>query len=340
MSTIYVKTTDTCNLNCKHCFTGGRIQTDTVWDWVETQKWVLDYVTKHGADHHIELHGGEPFLVSLDTLESFVKPFIKMGLSVGATTNLVYRLTPRHIQFFHESLGSRVGTSWDGDIRFSNDKQKELWLKNVKRLHTEGIKVKLFVSVTRGLVETGVDEFLDFLSTLGVSEVSLERLTVDGNAKVNDEIFPSNEDQDNWYLALYKRYVGRTWNYSINTLDTITEKVKSNLVKVDTNCRNCEQNLVTISADGTLSGCPNGAMSEKMGDVWLGVDAFIKNGQRLTNIAEELDFTETCITCNVFDMCGGDCHRLPWKEGRCGGLKNLLRYLKFGDQRIPAIQVQ
>ena len=62
---VYLKTTETCNLNCKHCFTNGTNGAKIYWD----TNLVIDWITrlhKHTPDLdsiHFEFHGGEPFLV-------------------------------------------------------------------------------------------------------------------------------------------------------------------------------------------------------------------------------------------------------------------------------------
>ena len=64
---MYLKTTETCQLNCKHCFTSGSNgakiywNTDKIVDWIH--RFRKDKPSK--ADSiHFEFHGGEPFLVS------------------------------------------------------------------------------------------------------------------------------------------------------------------------------------------------------------------------------------------------------------------------------------
>lgn len=57
------------------------------------------------------------------------------------------------------------------------------------------------------------------------------------------------------------------------------------------------------------------------------VEEFLISDGRVDEIAKELTWHDNCLSCDVFDLCGGDCHRLPWQDGRCGGLKNTLRYL-------------
>ena len=330
MKTIYVKTTGTCNLNCDHCFTGGKTGDKTHFNPAQTVKWVKEFMNKYDPDEHfhMEMHGGEPFLVPVEKLKAFTDHFWGMdNVSICGNSNLTFKLTDEILDFIKTRFDGNVGTSWDGWIRWANEKQYDLWKRNLKTLKEHDVHIFLKVSVSRPLVASTPDWFLDQLDALGVDEVALERLTVGGNAEVNMNIFPDNVEQDAWYLALYHRYMERQPAYKITTLDNLKLKLEMGLVKIDTNCRNCEQNLVTINSNGTLGGCPNMATEHKHAKITQPVKVFLESDGRVDEIVKELDFTEACLACDVFDLCGGDCHRLPWQNGRCGGLKNTLRHL-------------
>ncbi len=329
--TIYVKTTGACNLDCKHCFTNGRDGDKTQFDPVVVGDWLEDYMSRHNPNdtsYHMEFHGGEPFLVPLEKLQVVADRFYgRHNVTMCANSNLTFKLYPAHIEFMKKYFHSYIGTSWDHWIRWSNQKQFELWKSNLALLNSHGIGISLKVSVSRELIASTADWFIDQIEQFGVHTVALERLTCDGSAEDNSAIFPDNEEQDNWYLALYLRYKERKPNFTIRTLDIIEQKLKTGMVKVDTNCRNCEQNMVTMNSDGTLGCCPNVATTREHATLEQGVDAFFNSDSRAQDIAEELTWGDTCLTCDVFDLCGGDCHQLPWQKGRCGGLKNTLRYL-------------
>ena len=328
--TIYVKTTGTCNLDCKHCFTNGKSGDKTHFDPVKTIEWVKEFMSQYpeGTHYHLELHGGEPFLVPLEKLKVFTDAFIgRDDVSICANSNLTFKLDEDLIDFIQTRFDGVIGTSWDHWIRWSNDKQYQLWLRNLVTLKEAGIKINLKVSVSRPLVASTADWFLDRMDELAIDEIALERLTVGGNAVVNMDVFPDNDEQDEWYLALYKRYKVRKPKYAIRTLDILEEKLELGVVKVDTNCRNCEQHLVTINSDGSLGGCPNMASEHRHSTIDKPVSDFLLSEGRVTEIAKELTWHDNCFKCDVFDLCGGDCHRLSWQNGRCGGLKKTLRYL-------------
>lgn len=340
MKVIYVKTTGTCNLNCSHCFTNGKSGDKTQFDETKVGNWIQEFMDKYPdtEDHHLEFHGGEPFLVPIEKLTALAERFhYRPGVSMGANSNLTFKISDEQIQFMKKYLHNSIGTSWDHWIRWGNQKQFDLWKSNVKMLTEQGIDVFLKVSVSKELIKTSPDWFIDQMESFGVKDVSLERLTVGGNSEENLDIFPNNEEQDNWYLALYLRYKERNPVVKIKTLDIIEQKLKHGVVKIDTNCRNCEQNLVTINSNGTLSGCPNMATQKPHAKLEDGVDVFLSSDGRLDEIVAELTWGDTCLTCDVFDLCGGDCHRLPWQGNRCGGLKNTLRYLSGRNQQSNLI---
>lgn len=342
--TIYVKTSDTCNLHCDHCFTSGRHGGKIKWDVEKTIDWIESFAAQYPPDEEylIIFHGGEPFLAPMDDLERLLNAFCdRPNFAFTINSNFVIKLDERKLAFL-KRLDS-IGTSWDLDMRFETEVQYNRFKYNLALLRDEGLTYGIMITVNQPLIEMEVDAFLDEIDTLKPNNIRLERLTLDGNAERNPFIFPDNEDQDNWFVKVYKRYVQRRdqLSFEIVTLEIIEQKLKAQVVKTDTNCRNCEQNLVTMNADGSLSGCPNSAGSKKHTTIETGVETFMTSEGRLNEITHELSFNENCLTCDVFHLCGGDCHKLPWQGDRCGGLKNLLRYIKHGsDQHIPLIAVE
>ena len=206
----YLKTTETCNLNCKHCFTSGSKGPKVYWNTDKVIRWLQNfrrYNFQKNDIAHLEFHGGEPFLVPVSEMQYVydrTKDLWELQ-SFGVTTNLVLKLKQEHIDFMKGPLGNRCGTSWDPNIRFANEKQSNLWRSNVETLLSEGIDIKLFISVTKDTVNIEPIELLKWVKDLGVQEMALERLTGNGNANLHPEIFPSNIDQDKWFLKMHEQ---------------------------------------------------------------------------------------------------------------------------------------
>lgn len=68
---MYLKTTETCNLNCRHCFTNGINGAKVYWQPHQVIDFVQRFRSHQGPDHtiHYEFHGGEPFLVPVAEMQ-------------------------------------------------------------------------------------------------------------------------------------------------------------------------------------------------------------------------------------------------------------------------------
>ena len=142
----------------------------------------------------VEIHGGEPFLAPIENLYEVWKKVSPLWPNIhwSCSTNLTYNLTEEHLKFFKEVFTKGFCTSWDKSIRFSNQKQEDLWRENLRTLVNEGHNITLNVSLNRELLEMNTDELVNWLNTLGVNYVQFERLTYDGSALQNMDIFPLN----------------------------------------------------------------------------------------------------------------------------------------------------
>ncbi len=332
---IYVKTTETCQLNCKHCFTNGINGAKIYFNPHKTADWVkrLHSEAFNPLDTmHFEFHGGEPFLAPVSHMRIFYEETKDLwpNASFGITSNLTFKLKDEHWDFIKGPLGNRMGTSWDPKIRFENEKQEKLWEKNVRSLVDAGVTVKLFISVTKDTVNIEPIELLKWVKDLGVQEMALERLTGNGNALLHPEIFPTNLEQDQWFLKMHEQieeYDARHW-FDNEFMETIYNKFETGFLKGGTFCRDCEEKLYTINADGTLSGCPNAAPEEQFGHINDDIKSLINSPKRIKNIACERSRDPRCYECPVFMYCGGDCHQLAWQGDICGAPKSLMKLLK------------
>jgi radical SAM protein with 4Fe4S-binding SPASM domain len=325
----YLKTTETCNLNCKHCFTNGTSGPKIYWDYEKLSNWINSFPLTSEDTLHCEFHGGEPFLVDVSEMQYVYNTCNKPNIGWGATTNLVYKLKQEHIDFIKGPLEGRLGTSWDPKIRFENDKQQALWLKNITTLIAEGVDIKLFISVTKDTIAIEPIYLLTWIKSLGVKEVSFERLTGNGSALLHKDIFPSNLEQDAWFLKMHQQselYNARSW-FDNEFLESVYSKFESGFIKGGTFCRDCEEKIFTINADGGVSGCPNSAPEFQFGHIDDTIHDLINSPRRLENMACEKSRNPLCYSCEVFEYCGGDCHQLDWQDNICGAPKSLMRHL-------------
>ena len=170
---IYLKTTETCQLDCSHCFTSGSLGRKIYFDVDKTIDWFrrLKYGIPEIEDIHVEFHGGEPFLAPLDDMWSVWRSTCDLwtNSSYGICTNLVFTLDDEKLDFINTALQGQIGTSWDPTIRFANSNQRELWRKNIDILTSNPDNyVSLFISLSKDVISKRPIEILQFVKSLGI----------------------------------------------------------------------------------------------------------------------------------------------------------------------------
>lgn len=331
--TVYLKTTDTCNLNCNHCFTSGSQGRKIFWDHEKVSNWI-ERLNNHLTEQdsvHFELHGGEPFLAPLSTLQSVVKNAKQLNkrFTFAAATNLVYKLTEDIRQFIRDELDNGISTSWDPTIRFANQKQYQLWLENLKTLIQDGVNVTLNISMSRDVLSLELEPLLLWVKDLGVKDLAFERITEHGNAVSNSAHIPSNSEVDAWYVKLHEttdKLGSRKWFYNV-LLEDVYAKFEKHISNNGTFCRACEERLFTINADGTIGGCPNAAPLIQYGTIDDSIEKLHRSPGRVTVMAQERMRHDGCLNCDVFNLCGSGCYQLKWDGNICPSPKTLMRRL-------------
>lgn len=335
---VYLKTTETCQLNCKHCFTNGingkkiYFSPERVIDWLHR----LHDVNPTLDGGSIAFHGGEPMLAPISDMRRTWKECKHLWPNIWwtTTTNLVYNLDDEKRSFFKEAFGEGISTSWDKGIRFANQKQEDLWLKNVRLLQDDGHKITLMISLSKSVLDIPVEDFLKWVIDLGVPYLHLERITPNGNAVVNNHIIPTNKELDAWFVKLWEASRKlETHKYFMNLFlnGILTSLVSS--THTGCRCRGCEKKIFTLNADGTIGGCPNGAVTNTFGTLDDDIIELLSSEGRMENVLCETARNPLCYTCEVYDVCNGDCHQLAWDGDICASPKSLMKQLKKNNER-------
>lgn len=336
---VYVKTTGTCNLDCSHCFTSGSRGKKIFFDPEKTANFLIDLAVKNQLESvRLLYHGGEPMIAPMKDLWRFYEltkdalPRVQYGIQ----TNLVYQLTDEKREFFKTVFdGAGIGTSWDANIRFgsSNPLKKisdeALWAKNVRTLVDDGHDMTLMVCLSKDLIHQYQPvDVINYAIDLGFKYILFERITSDGHATINS-VLPNNRDIDAWLLKMYEqtmefelhKYIGNMF------LEEVAIAFRKNL-HVSNRCRGCEQKLITINADGTMAGCPNSATDSTWSTISASPDTFLKSEKRVEAICTEKMRHPICATCEVNDICNGDCYKLKWDGDVCSAPKSLMKKIK------------
>lgn len=333
---IYLKTTDTCQLNCNHCFTNGSNGQKGFFDVDATISFLkrLHEFKPNVRNGNISFHGGEPMLCPPDKMKQVWNECKHLWPSLfwSVQTNLTYKLDAAKVDIFETVCQKHWGTSWDYNIRWSNTKMKELWEDNVRQLSKDGHMITAMVSLSGNLVkEKEPMEIIDELMELGIKYVNFERVTPNGNALdfINKGIMPSNLELDAWLNRMWEQTLeNKTWEKIDNMFfgSLLTSIVHNSYSGC--RCRQCEQKILTINANGTIGGCPNSAVENVFGNIHQDVPTLMSSEGRVCNINKEATLNSNCFSCDVYDICNGDCHQLAWEGDLCAAPKTMMRNMK------------
>lgn len=331
---VYLKTTDTCQLNCDHCFTNGERGVKNTFNVPQTIHFFkeLKRLIPNYEQGHFSFHGGEPMLCPPEKMFEAWHGIKDLWPNLWWTiqTNLTYNLTPAKVSIFEQICNKSFGTSWDYQIRWKTPKQLAIWEDNVRSLIQDGHQITVMVSLNKRLIEEKEPiEIINYMRDLGVQHVNFERITNNGNAITNNGLFPSNHQLDQWLLRMWEQtQEHRTWEYIDNMF---LDSVLSSMVHgTYSGCRSrqCEQKIFTINASGTIGGCPNDATENFYGTIFDPIEMIFFNPKRMCNIQKEAIRNPVCAGCEVYDICNGDCHQLGWQGDICAAPKSLMKVLR------------
>lgn len=337
---IYLKTTDTCQLNCDHCFTNGKNGKKGWYDTEKTIDWfhrLHDFKPEFKKGGNITFHGGEPMLAPPELLFEVWNGVKDLWPNIfwAVQTNLTYPITEKKREVFDVICNKNWGTSWDKGIRWPDINQEMMWEHNVRQMAEDGHDITVMVSVSSKVVKMEPIEIIDKMADLGIKHVNFERLTYNGNANLHPEIFAKNMHLDAWFLKMWKQCVEhKTYEYIDNMF---FDSILSSFVfrtHSGCRCRGCEQKIFTLNADGTIGGCPNGAVENQYGTLDDDIEMLVNSPGRACTIQSEIIRHPLCYKCPVFDVCNGDCHQLAWQGSVCAAPKSLMIQMK-NEQDIP-----
>lgn len=201
---IYVCPSYQCNLKCPHCFIHLRKDNMNVENICET----IGYLNEHCPGVSYTLFGGEPLLLSTNTLDQLVGAFDKNEYSVS--TNLLNYEKDKHFDLLNN--GVLHDTSWN-QTRFTPT-QYNKWVKILNELSNDGVKMELMITLTKDLIETPVVDFFEMVKELKASHIKLEYMIGDDSIDF--------EDVDRWLCELFKMWDTQMVNVLFQKLKLIS----------------------------------------------------------------------------------------------------------------------
>ena len=327
---VYVKPTESCNLNCLHCY--NRVGNDSAFLSLERLEKFLGSMSIYYGERDIDLgveviiHGGEPMLCEVEFLKDMVNlwkfalPFADLVFSMQS--NLVL-LNENWVSFIREYLDGIIGTSYSPGLRFVgyDEYAEEIWLKNLDMALHNGLRLYFVVTLGRKfLKEKEPEDLLNFLLRYKAYSFHLEPLTKNGKAEMNwDKISVSPEEYDNWKARFFELFV-KEKAYKVIPRPLLVDKAKTFYDGVFVGCssRDCMKRTLTINADGSVGGCPNvarlyiyGTLDDEFSVVW-------NSDLRKEMMAKERLKRNECLNCEFISVCNGSC---MWLDGCYEGKK-------------------
>lgn len=246
MKHLYALITTNCNLACPHC--DIRTNGDDGYDENVFLNVIKDF------DGTITIFGGEPTLY----MNRLVK-VLSLGKATSISTNLL-NIDESTVSLLMEHQIS-IATSWNYN-RFTN-MQYHKWINNIKCLRNIDIPIKILITMTRDLVESDIDNFMEMISIWDheykIDSILFEHL-IDPN-----ESPEFNNQVDQWLCKIFNKW--KTRQISID--NEIVKKLNHWVC----DCRN----TYTLHPNGYMTtGCPH-----------------------LTDIK----IVDECLTCPQSDKC-------------------------------------
>ena len=170
-------------------------------------------------------------------------------------------------------------------------------------------------------------EILEEVEQAGVKSILFERMTADGYAKRDPNLWPDNIMLNEWFMQMWRDTLEhRLWERVRNRF---LEEILHVFIKgehIGIRCRDCEQKLFTINANGTIGGCINTATDNTYGSIHDEIPDLLNSPGRLCTIQKELVRHPLCFSCPVFQICNGDCHQqvYSWQGKVCSAPKALM----------------
>jgi radical SAM protein with 4Fe4S-binding SPASM domain len=330
MKKIYIKTTETCQLYCRHCYVGDNRKCNGFFDERKTVAWLKQYVLNFGIqekDILFSFHGGEPFLCPLNKMQKVVDAF--PAALFDATSNLCFPLKEERMAFIQRNFFDKYGTnrpfiktSWDHKIRFQNEGERSLWEKNVRTLLQNNVDLRVVICLTSLLIaEVEPSALLAYMLQLGIKHIDFEKLTE--NTTEDKTLIPNYNKQDEWLLQFYEVAKDKI---AVGMFENL--KLACNQEFIGCRKRECMQEVITINANGTIGGCPNSSIGQYYTDINQAPTGLCQNCKRQELINKEQTRNMGCYICDLYDVCNGDCHQLSWQGGICPAPKKLIRRIK------------
>lgn len=331
---IYLRVVQGCNLNCTHCFTLGNKDKFQLAPFENIRNFLRSIKTNvNPRNAVVYIHGGEPFMASLDyhrELNKLIKE--EMGstfIDIIPQTNLMYKIDDEFVEFIKQEYKGQIGVSWDYKIRFNSTTSglnEDLFLNNFNKLAASGVDMAVAITVHKYLVEQNVENIVQKFH--GAKSLDFEFLTYFDEKTKNLKV--DNVKWSEFYTQLVKYYSDNKTTWSMPLVDLFTKSVSENKI-YQCKCNCCQNRTFTMNCNGTVGLCPDETYFDPISTVdemthdWksFATAASLKHAVQVSRTIKKL-----CMSCEFYDYCGGNCEEqlLDDNDLECPMSRKALKY--------------
>lgn len=358
ITSIVLKVTNKCNLNCKYCYVYNQGDKSYFYDdpflkeetAITLIKRIKEHVDKYKLKEFLIIfHGGEPLLLG----ENFFINFVKQTQKIISATKILFAVQTNGVlltKHFIETLNRldiHIGVSLDGT---ENSNKLRIYRKNnlpaykdiligVQNLIKYGKSGANLLSVIN--VEEEPLKVYEFYKDLGIKTVSFLFPTWNHDMSKKDEVPKLGE----WLIRMFK-----VWNsdkkdkITIRPFDFLIFKILGyENISNEYFGRNVND-VITIKSSGSIEAvdslrvCEDGFTRTNLNIYKNALDDAFKDSlyhkYYYAHSTEQL--CDTCLVCDILDICGGGllAHRYSRDRGfnnvsvYCTEIKKLISYIQ------------
>jgi len=295
-----------CNNRCVHCYSSSPRKKSRE---LRAKEWknVIDKLYDVGVPN-ILFTGGEPTLY--EHLIELVRYAEKKGIVTGLVTNgrklsdadFANRLAEAGLDYVQVTLESHIPEIHEKITRVSGSWKETV--EGIKNVLKAGIYVDVNTTLNKWNINH-VEDFVVFLHSLGVKNVSANRLIYSGMAlQVRDWFEPSFEETRKALEDLLEK----TYEYGMKfTWYGVTRYCELNPLELGLGLKFCSACSITIAIepDGTVLPCQSyfvplgNILKDKWDKIWH---------HKICDYIRKRKFADPlCQKCPFYDSCGGGC---------------------------------
>jgi radical SAM protein with 4Fe4S-binding SPASM domain len=302
--------TDSCQMKCTHCYNFWR--TDNYKNSKVDESKILSIADKiiDGDVFHVTLTGGEPLLVSTDTLDKLISKYYSANVDVSMNSNITL-LNPQHIRLLKRYnvhiLTSMASCNEDVfDFITQTNGSYNRFIDATKLLKDNNINFSTNMVVTKNNL-SDVYNTGKLVAKLGASSFCATKICKSDSGMIPnyDSTILNSKEIESMFDQLLA--VKEDFNMNIATLNPVPPCALDNPLKyLDLLERSCTagSSSANVSSNGDVKACLHvdvsygNILEQSLKDIWNTIpvwrDEFLKN-----NIA--------CNDCSEKSACSGGC---------------------------------